>query len=63
MPLPLPLPLAPGTMRSRSVARSSRALVLLTLPSAVQFEPALVEYCQLPLALFAPVIAMPCTEP
>ena len=50
---------ASGTKRSLSVARSSRADVSETVPTANQLLPPLVEYCQVPLPLVRPVTAMP----
>ena len=60
----VPLKFAAGTKRTRvfASAASRRALVALTAPSGCQLLPSVV-YCQLPFAVFAAVIATPCSAP
>ena len=55
--------LAVGHEADQSVARSSSAALSETAPTAVQVAPPLIEYCQVPLPVSAPVIAMPCSAP
>src|SRR5437773_6765342 len=62
----VPLKFAFGTKRIRVFARSEanrRADVLLTLPSAFQVPPLLVEYCQDPLDVSAAITAIPSAAP
>ncbi|MND76505.1 hypothetical protein D3C80_681530 [compost metagenome] len=57
------VPLAPsGTKRTLSVARNSSALLAATLPTAFQVLPSRL-YCQVPLPLVSPVMAIPCSAP
>jgi hypothetical protein len=58
------VPFSPlGTKRRLSLARNSRALVLVTAPTSDQLDLPSVEYCQVPLPLVRPVTAMPSDAP
>src|SRR4051794_514314 len=59
----VPLQSRPGTKRSRSVSRSSRAWPGEAAPTATQVAPLLVEYCHRPFPPDRPVTAMPRRAP
>ena len=52
-----------GGNRTRSMSRSSRALLVATGPMSDQPVPPSVEYCQVPLVLSMAVIAIPSRAP
>ena len=52
-----------GTSRNKSVDLRSKALALLTAPTAVHVVPPLIEYCQVPVPATTVVTAMPCKAP